>query len=126
MEDIPKFISTMHEKLAAHLLGKKSSFSIEEMMRLLFLGAKQSDVKTMRDWCREFSEEYERNRVMAPPILDPVEYQGLCSVFEHFDERGQGSIAFETLVTKGLIYGDQVKEYQQLWDENGDGVLSLQ
>lgn len=79
----------------------------------------------MKLWCREFVDDAIRNRVATPPCLDKVEYEGLCSVFEHFDDERQGAIMFDALVTKGLIYTEQVEEYRQLWDSDGNGVLSL-
>lgn len=124
-EDTSNFCAALCEKLSTALLGKKSSFTIEDMMRLIWLFATQTETRTMKNWCRDFFEEAMRNRMDTPPVLDSVEYAGLCSVFEHFDEHRQGEILFETLVTKGLIYTEQVEEYRILWDEDGNGVLSL-
>lgn len=126
IEDTQKFSHSLCEKLSVALLGKKSSFVIEDMMRLIWLGAAHAEIRTMKLWCRDFYEEAVRNRVETPPVLDEVEYEGLCSVFEHFDENHEGEILFDTLVTKGLIYTEQIEEYRKAWDENGDGVLSQQ
>jgi len=125
-DDYPKFIESFHLKLGTALLGKKSSVSIEDMMRLMWLGARQPEVKVMLGWLREFTEEASRTRVPTPPELDAVEFEGLCAVFEYFDENRNGEIEFDKLVTKGLVYVEQVDEYRQLWDANGDGILSLQ
>jgi Ca2+-binding EF-hand superfamily protein len=126
LEDYSKFITSLHTKLGAALLGKKSSFCLEDMMKLMWLGTMPADTKAMLAWCREFKEEAVRNRVATPPILDAQEFEGLCAVFEHFDEDRNGEIQFDKLVTKGLIYVEQVDSYRQLWDANGDGILSLQ
>lgn len=124
-EDPARFSAALCEKLVSTLLGKKSSFSLEDMMKLIWLTAKPEDIKSMKGWLREFHEEALRSRVDAPPVLDAVEYEGLCSVFEHFDDNKSGEILFDELVTKGLIYSEQVEEYRQLWDDDGNGVLSL-
>lgn len=123
-EDRSKFCIALVEKLSAALLGKKSSFTIEDMMRLVWLSTNATEAKVMKNWCREFYEDTMRDRVDTPPVLDTVEWQGLCSVFEHFDEEKEGEITFDTLVTKGLIYSDQVEEYRLLWDDDGNGRLS--
>jgi len=125
IEDTPKFTATFCEKLSVALLGKKSSFVLEDMMRVVWLSASLTDTKVMKSWCRDFYEEAQRDRVETPPVLDVVEYEGLCSVFEHFDEDNAGEIHFDTLVTKGLIYNEQIEEYRKLWDDDGNGFLSM-
>jgi len=124
-EDTVKFSAALCEKLSGALLGKKSSFVLEDIMRLIWLFATQSEVRIMRAWCREFYEEALRDRVEAPPILDVKELEGLRSVFDHFDEHKAGEIHFDTLVIKGLIYSEQVEEYRLQWDDDGNGLLSL-
>lgn len=125
IEDTVQFSAALVDKLSHALLGKKSSFVREDIMRLVWLFATQSDVRIMRSWCREFDEEAARDLVEAPPVLDATELEGLRSVFEHFDEQKSGEIHFDTLVTKGLIYAEQVREYRLQWDDDGNGLLSL-
>jgi Ca2+-binding EF-hand superfamily protein len=126
IEETTKFMLLMCEKLSTALLGKKSSFAIEDMMRLIWLPASAQDAKTMRQWIREFIEDAIRHRVDTPPVLDDVEHEALCAVFAYFDDERQGQILFDTLVTKGLIYTEQVDEYRMLWDSDGNGNLSLE
>lgn len=124
-EDIPKFIARLCDKLAQLLLGKKSSFVIEDMMRLIWPCAQMADLKHMRAWCKEFSKETHKNRVNPPPILPTEDFEGLCSVFRYFDDDCSGEVLLDELVAKGLIYEDQAAIYFRDWDKNGDGSLDL-
>lgn len=123
VECTEKFVTTMIDALAKELLGKKSSFSLEDMMKLVWLSATLADVKTMKGWCKEHLSHAVRNRVATPPVLDKTEFEGLCSVFDFFDEDRSDEISFDALVTKGLIYEEQVDEYRRLWDNDGNGIL---
>mmetsp|Transcript_3726 Transcript_3726/g.7625 ORF Transcript_3726/g.7625 Transcript_3726/m.7625 type:complete len:772 (+) Transcript_3726:195-2510(+) len=124
-EDLPKFIAKLCDKLVQLLLGKKSSFVIEDMMRLIWPCATPADVKEMRKWFREFAKSADRKRVKSPPVLPESDFEGLCSVFRYFDDDNSGEVMIEELVTKGLIYEDQAPAYFRDWDRNGDGSLDL-
>mmetsp|Transcript_9213 Transcript_9213/g.20436 ORF Transcript_9213/g.20436 Transcript_9213/m.20436 type:complete len:715 (-) Transcript_9213:102-2246(-) len=124
-EDAPKFISKLCDKLSQALLGKKSSFAIEDMMRLVWPCANAVDMKVMKQWCKEHAVACAKTRVRTPPILDPADLEGLRSVFQHFDEDRSGEVTFEELTMKGLIYEDQVEAFVREWDRNGDGALDI-
>mmetsp|Transcript_5726 Transcript_5726/g.10206 ORF Transcript_5726/g.10206 Transcript_5726/m.10206 type:complete len:703 (-) Transcript_5726:87-2195(-) len=124
-EENMKFISKLCDKLAQLLLGKKSSFVIEDMMRLIWPCSQISDIKQMKQWCKELASQAQQQRVKTPPVLSAAECEGLASVFRHFDDDDSGSVSIEELIGKGLIYEDQVDSYLLDWDRNGDGVLSL-
>jgi len=124
-KDFQKFITKLVDKIAVAILGKKSSFVLDDMMRVIWPFAGQGECKLMCRWCKEFEKNAASSRVRTPPILDPDEFEGLCSAFKHFDEDGSGEVTLEELVTKGLIYADQVEQYRKEWDRNGDGSFDM-
>lgn len=124
-EDMPRFVSKLSDRLAQLLLGKKSSFTVEDMMRLIWPSAQISDLREMRRWTQEFLRAARRRRVEPPPVLPEADFEGLCSVFRYFDEDGSGEVLMDELVSRGLIYEDQADSYFRQWDKNGDGVLDL-
>jgi len=124
-EDRDKVIARLCEKVELQLLGRKSSFGIDDMMRLIWLRAQLTDLRTMKAWCQEVVEEAARTRVHSPPALTTQEFEDLCTVFRHYDDAGSGEILFEDLVSKGLIYEDQVKTCKKEWDGNGNGTLGM-
>mmetsp|Transcript_149772 Transcript_149772/g.480995 ORF Transcript_149772/g.480995 Transcript_149772/m.480995 type:complete len:535 (+) Transcript_149772:1-1605(+) len=123
--DMKRFIGKLCDKLVQLLLGKKSSFTIDDMMKVIWPCAQVSDLREMRKWCKEFSKAVDKKRVRTPPVLPLAEFEGLCSVFQFFDDDGSGSVQMDELISKGLIYEDQAEQYKLEWDTNGDGVLDL-
>eukprot|EP00444_Apocalathium_aciculiferum_P001988 CAMPEP_0183417192 /NCGR_PEP_ID=MMETSP0370-20130417/24269_1 /TAXON_ID=268820 /ORGANISM="Peridinium aciculiferum, Strain PAER-2" /LENGTH=328 /DNA_ID=CAMNT_0025600759 /DNA_START=1 /DNA_END=987 /DNA_ORIENTATION=+ len=123
--DMKRFIGKLCDKLVQLLLGKKSSFTIDDMMKVIWPCAQVSDLREMRKWCKEFSKAVDKKRVRTPPVLPLAEFEGLCSVFQFFDDDCSGSVQMDELISKGLIYEDQAEQYRLEWDTNGDGVLDL-
>lgn len=126
LDDTGKFTHAFCEKVSVALMGKKSSFAIEDMMRVLWLSTTPSEMRIMKSWCREMVEEAIRDRVKTPPVLETADFEALCCVFEHFDEDRQGEILLNTLVAKGLIYNDQIEEIRKQWDQDGNGLMSIE
>jgi len=118
-------VSRICDKVELQLFGKKSSFTLEDMMRRIWLRARPPHLKRMKAWCHEMLEERKRTRVGTPPVLSVTDFGDLCSVFKHFDDAGSGEIKLDALVEKGLIYRDQVDLCKQEWDANGDGKLDM-
>eukprot|EP00747_Dinoflagellata_sp_TGD_P127722 gnl/TRDRNA2_/TRDRNA2_174442_c6_seq22.p1 gnl/TRDRNA2_/TRDRNA2_174442_c6~~gnl/TRDRNA2_/TRDRNA2_174442_c6_seq22.p1 ORF type:complete len:816 (+),score=152.94 gnl/TRDRNA2_/TRDRNA2_174442_c6_seq22:91-2538(+) len=123
-EDTHKFVMKLCQRLEVVLLGKKSSFAFEDMFRVIWPAANAHDVKAMKKWCHEFAAATAKARVKTPPVLPAVELEALCSVFHAFDEDGSGSVTFEELIQKGLIYEDNADDFVKEWDINGDGELN--
>lgn len=122
-DEAGRFASRLCDRLSNILLGKKSSMALEDMMKLIWLAATPKEVREMKQWCRDFEEANLRTRVKTPPPLDESEYQGLVSVFRHYDVDGVGFLRMEDLVGMGLLYEGQQDEYFSRWDQNGDGIL---
>lgn len=124
-KDQKAFVNKLSDKLCAILLGKKSSFSIEDMMKILYPCAQHSDMRLMKSWCKEFVQQAAKARVNTPPVLPQAELDGLKSVFNHFDEDQSGTVSLEELITHGLIYEDQVDSFLAEWNKDGDEGLDL-
>lgn len=124
-EDRDTVLARLCEKVEVQLLGKKSSFIIEDMMRCIWPHAQQTDLKTMKTWCQEHVGEAARSRVLSPPALTKQDFEDLCIVFRHYDDGESGEILFDALVEKGLIYADQIETCKKDWDRNGNGLLDM-
>jgi Ca2+-binding EF-hand superfamily protein len=112
------------EKISRLLLGKKSSFALEDAMKLIWPNALRSELNEMQQWCKEFAEDSMR-RELPPTVLDAVEFEGLCSVFRHYDQEKAGALSFGKLVSTGLIRLDEVDAFRQDWDKDGNGLLDM-
>mmetsp|Transcript_91421 Transcript_91421/g.175305 ORF Transcript_91421/g.175305 Transcript_91421/m.175305 type:complete len:863 (+) Transcript_91421:16-2604(+) len=120
-----KFISRVCDRCGGLLLGKKSSFAMQDMMRLMWPCAKADSIKVMTGWCHDFVQESKKHRVETPPVLDQEQFEDLCSIFKHYDAKGSGEIHFDHLVTVGLIYEDQIDKWREDWDADGNGLLDM-
>jgi hypothetical protein len=119
------FISQLCEKLVGLLLGKKSSFAIEDMMKIIWPLSTSSDWKVMKDWCKDFQSQAVKTRVQTPPVLPDAELEGLTSVFYHFDGDGSGHVCTEELLMSGLIYEEQIDAFLSDYDLDGQDGLDL-
>jgi len=122
-EDYPRFVSKLCHRLASLLLSKKTSFAIEDMMRLIWPCAQNSHLGLMKGWCREINSQMDKRRCRTPPVLPDDDLEALRSVFNHFDEDRSGNLQIKELVNHGLIHRDQAPTFFRLWDNNGDGTL---
>jgi hypothetical protein len=120
-----KFISRFVDKLALSILGKKSSFVMEDIYRVLWPLAGRNEYVMMNKYVKEMERFAVQARVATPELLNPDEFEGLCSVFKHFDLDGSGELSLEELVERGLIYADQMESYRAEWDRNGDGCFDM-
>lgn len=117
MEDPAKFIQKLCERLEKLLLSKKSSFVIEDMMRLCWPSASIQDIKTMAQWCLDFAQEKDRNRIKPPQVMPKAEFEGLSSVYQLYDEDGDGLDIVE-LVKNGVIDEEDKQEWCKIHGSN--------
>lgn len=120
-DDIARFIQKLCERLEKLLLSKKSSFVIEDMMRLCWPSAAPPDLKLMRQWCHEQSLQKERSRFKAPPVMPKADYEGLTSVFHLYSSEGSGLLDIDELVKNGITDEEQRQE----WQKTHSGGVSL-
>lgn len=110
------------EKAMGALLGKKSSFAVEDMMRLIWPCAQASDLTKMKGWIKDYVNSM--RRVPTPSVLPRSEYEGLLENFRFFDSDCSGSVTVDELVSSGLLDKDQAQRYLADWDEDGYGEFS--
>jgi hypothetical protein len=120
-----KFISRLRDRLGRFLFGQRSSFSLDDVLRVAWPQASSAELKRMKAWFMEISQDPRRRRVRTPPLLDPDEYKELCAVFRHFDVEGNNSLSFEGMVGLGLIDREQVEETRREWDGDGNGLIDM-
>jgi len=120
-----KFVQKLCAVVEKCLLSKKSSFALEDMVRLVWPAAAPDDLKHARLSCRDVAITAARQRIKAPPVLPKSEFDGLCSVFQLFDQDSSGHVSFDELIAQGVIYEYQHEQYRKEWDRNGDGELDL-
>jgi len=119
--DSSKFIQKLCERLEKLLLGKKSSFVIEDMMRLCWPTATIADIKTMTQWCHEHTMQREKSKIRPPPTMPKAELDGLMSVFRLYDEDYSGSLHVDELVKQALV----PEEEKQEWCRQHNGQTEL-
>jgi len=118
-------INFIYGRMYGMLFGKKSSIVLQDLMRLVWPCAKLNALQEMTSWCQGMVDSARNTRVSTPPVLDQDEFDGLCSVFRHYDEDGVGEIPFDRLVAVGLIYADEVVRWREEWDADGNGMLDM-
>mmetsp|Transcript_85928 Transcript_85928/g.164409 ORF Transcript_85928/g.164409 Transcript_85928/m.164409 type:complete len:281 (-) Transcript_85928:8-850(-) len=124
-DDPSRFIHKLCERLEKLLLAKKSSFVIEDIMRLVWPCATIIDIKTMKQWCHEQQIEATKSRIQAPPVLPRAEFDGLCSVFKLFDCDGSGELSLSEMIKHGLIDEDRIEEYEEWIKSKPNGALDM-
>jgi hypothetical protein len=121
-EEALKFSSKLCDRLGGLVMGKKSSFVIEDMMRLIWPAATVHTMKEMWGMFRTFKRG-DKNRINTPPLLPASELNALFAVFRHFDGDSSGKVSLEELIESGLMYEDMATEMFRDWDRSGDGQL---
>jgi len=119
-----KYMGRLCDELARYLFDKKSTFASEDLMKLKWPRASETDFQSMQKW---FSEMHmESTMINAPPVVAPNVYAELCALFRHYDQDDVKHFTFQDLVTFGLIDKDNVEETRRMWDADGNGVLDME
>lgn len=105
------------------LLSKKSSFTVEDLMRLLWPCAGLKELRQMQNLVNN-TRRSTLVRVKTPPVLSPAEYEGLKETFRYFDEDESGTVTYQELVRTGLLDQEQACRYMADWDRSGDGMVN--
>jgi Ca2+-binding EF-hand superfamily protein len=118
------FAQKMCDRVGTALLGKKSTFILEDMMRIIWPCSRNADLKIMKGWCNEL--ELTTWRTATPMKLAKDDFEALAAVFRFFDNDGSGSVTVDELVHSGLMDKEQAYKYMQEADgPDGDGELSM-
>jgi len=123
-EENASFARQMCDRVGQVLLGRKATFVIEDVMRIIWPCSRTADLKTMKGWVNEF--ELTTWRTATPKQLAKEEFDALAAVFRFFDNDGSGSVTVDELIHSGLMDKDQARKYVMEVDgPDGDGELSI-
>lgn len=117
-DNLEELLSKVFEKVVAHILRKKTSCSIEDWMRTIWINTTASDVKIMKTWIHELFEEDRAARIKTPPPLSADGLEDLEKVFEHYDDERKGELSFGQLVLQGVMDRDKAETLREEWDCN--------
>jgi len=124
-DDLDNFVYRLCEKVERLLLEKKTSFAIEDVMRLLWPAAGAAQLRAMKQWTREMAMIAERSKIKPPPVLPREEFDGLRSIFRLFDKKCRGTVQFSELVELGVIHEYQLEQYRSEWDHDSNGHVDM-
>lgn len=110
------------EKAIKILLSKKSSFVIEDMIRICWPCAHFKDIVQMKS---TIDEAECAKRVPAPPVLPQEELNALIENFQYLDRDGSGNVTIMELVESGMVDADTATKNMELFDMDGSGELSV-
>eukprot|EP00930_Biecheleria_cincta_P058073 TRINITY_DN43923_c0_g1_i1.p1 TRINITY_DN43923_c0_g1~~TRINITY_DN43923_c0_g1_i1.p1 ORF type:complete len:631 (+),score=116.07 TRINITY_DN43923_c0_g1_i1:102-1994(+) len=123
-EERAKFAQRLVERMGSVLISsRKSQFSLEDVMRLMWSCSSVDDLKQMRDWCNECNLTRDKYRVSTPPVLPPEEKSALQAVFTFFDKDGGGTLSVSELIMSGLMDRDYAKRFITEVDQDGSGEI---
>lgn len=125
LEEIPKQVHGIQEKLQQALGAKRGTISIEDLIKLLWPAAQSSDIRDIRRVGKETLEEAERQTVLPPKELPEEDLEGLKSVFRTIDIYGHGRLSLEQMVDDGFMVFDAASRRDfAFWDKDGDGHIN--
>ncbi|CAE7899909.1 FP1, partial [Symbiodinium sp. KB8] len=124
-EDVPRVVSRFLKTLEQVLLGVKSSFVLEDMMRVLWPAAQITSLAEMRRWGTELSASLDRRIVTTPPLLPEAQLEDLQCVFKYFDVDHDGELKASEILASGLLNPSEVDLLMEQYDVDGDGTLGV-
>jgi Ca2+-binding EF-hand superfamily protein len=115
------------ERTVSLLLGKKSSFCIEDMMRILWPCAPLNELLAMTSIVEE-SKSREQAYIPPPVVIPAEDRDALKHIFKHVDKEGKGVVTFQMIANAGLLDKVAVQQYIDEWDPvfHSDGTLTLE
>lgn len=112
------------DRVGQALLGRKSIFVVEDLMRIIWPCSRSQDIKLMKGWVNEF--ELTTWRTSTPKQLPKEEFDSLAAVFRFFDDDGSGSVTIDELIHSGLMDKEQAHKIVMEADgPDGDGELQM-
>lgn len=107
------------------LFGMKTSFVLEDMIRILWPMSQPNDVLEMRRWCTEMANSIERTGVQTPPLLPEEKVEDLRSIFKYFDTDNDGQLQVPDLLATGFLNPREVDLIIEKYDADEDGRLGV-
>lgn len=105
------FIQKLCERLEKLLLSKKSSFAIQDVLRLCWPSAAAPEMRTMALWCREESMLKDKSRIKPPPVMAKADYEGLTSVYHLYNGDSKGLLHIDELLNNGIFQQEEKREW---------------
>lgn len=124
-EDVAKAALKLTRTLEQMLFASKSSFVLEDMMRILWPASQLSDILEMRRWCTEMADSLERTATQTPPLLPEDQLDDLHCIFQYFDTDHDGQLKVPDLIATGFLNRNEVDLIMQKYDVDGDEMLGL-
>lgn len=108
------------DKAIKVVFGKRGSFGLQDLMRVLWPGATPAELKQMQDWAEIERSHVVSARVATPPVQSASDYEDLRRVFESLDVDGSGDVSWEELVATGLLDEEDARRLIKDWgDQSG-------
>lgn len=118
-EDVAKAALKLTRTLEQMLFASKSSFVLEDMMRILWPASQLSDILEMRRWCTEMANSLERTATQTPPLLPEDQLDDLHCIFQYFDTDHDGQLKVPDLIATGFLNRNEVDLIMQKYDVDG-------
>mmetsp|Transcript_22102 Transcript_22102/g.39657 ORF Transcript_22102/g.39657 Transcript_22102/m.39657 type:complete len:635 (-) Transcript_22102:83-1987(-) len=128
IDEREKFAQRLCERMATVLLNpRKPAFRLEDVMRLVWCGASNDDLRQMRSWCDDLEAVGTRDkyRCSPPPVLPQEEKNALQAVFQSFDSDGGGTVTASELISSGLMDIDSARKFISEVDQDGSGEIDM-
>ncbi|CAJ1339578.1 unnamed protein product [Effrenium voratum] len=124
-EDVNKSTSKFIKILEQILLGVKSSFVLEDMMRIIWPMSQHNHLTEMRRWCTEISSALDRTVVKTPPLLPEEQLEDLQCVFQYFDLDRDGHLKVSELLASGFLNQQEAQSLIEKYDADEDEQLNM-
>eukprot|EP00397_Hematodinium_sp_SG-2012_P026153 GEMP01027375.1.p1 GENE.GEMP01027375.1~~GEMP01027375.1.p1 ORF type:complete len:464 (-),score=129.65 GEMP01027375.1:909-2300(-) len=132
--DVPEFRTFVRKQLSGEQLdkvetaikdifGKKSSCSLDCLMRVIWPTADTAAVKLMKTWIDE--HQAQMCRVKTPQLIREDERLGLVELFRYFDTDRSGTLSMEELVSSQLLDREQATRYLADFQKSREDELNL-
>eukprot|EP00747_Dinoflagellata_sp_TGD_P210556 gnl/TRDRNA2_/TRDRNA2_83821_c0_seq1.p1 gnl/TRDRNA2_/TRDRNA2_83821_c0~~gnl/TRDRNA2_/TRDRNA2_83821_c0_seq1.p1 ORF type:complete len:620 (+),score=101.24 gnl/TRDRNA2_/TRDRNA2_83821_c0_seq1:253-2112(+) len=106
MRCVKYLVGTMHE--AESTSEQATGCSVEDMMRLMWLGAEPQHIQQMMTWFRE--GEFQRQRVSTPPLLSKRKRRQVLENFPQLCKSRNSTMKFSDFMLSGIIDDDKAQE----------------
>lgn len=113
---------SLDEKLVGTALGRKNSFTLEDLLRIMWPCAAHGDVKAMASWVADFKKG--EIRAKTPQPLTKEEYEVLTETFRGLDSDGSGCVEIAELVKTGVLDQETASRFLAEFDDDGSGQLN--
>lgn len=123
LQTMPKDIATLAEKSMKQLLMKKSSFTVEDVLKVLWPCADAKNLANMKAQLDDFGSANHRRQ--TPPLISDDDLREMIENFQYFDKDASGSVTCQELLESGLLDEEQATRFMRDFDSDGSGEISV-